>query len=177
MSGIRMILRKLILAITVLSCIATLASSQGNSYTTTDPAIQEMEMSLDMPRGPVPTGPAMMMPATNTPAAANIPVQNIAGVWHLDLTNGESIDMALSQSGNVAFGSGSLTSGSTSLWATASGFVSGSYLRLDVVPSSGSGLYAIALDLSGRTPAGMYSIFSSGGATSSGTIRWTRTVA
>ncbi|HWQ18726.1 MAG TPA: hypothetical protein VN455_03040 [Methanotrichaceae archaeon] len=153
-----------------------MAYSQGDSYVTTDPAIQEMEMSLDMPRGPAPTGPVMIMPVTNTPAAANIPVQNIAGAWHLDLTDGESINLTLSQSGNVAFGRGSLASGSGSLWATASGFVSGSLLRLDVVPSSGSRLYAIALDLSGRTPAGMYSIFSSDGATSSGTIRWTRPV-
>jgi len=169
-----MILYKLVLAIIAFSCIVTLAYTQGNSYTTTDPAILEMEMSMDMPRGPAPTGPAMMVPSTSTPAAANIPVQNIAGVWRLDLTNGESIDLTLYQSGNVAFGRGSLTSGGGSLWATASGFVSGSVLRLDVVPSSGTGLYAIALDLSGRTPAGMYSIFSSGKAASFGSIRWSR---
>ena len=172
-----MIFRNLISGMTILFFITLLGCSQENSYTTTDPAILEMEMSLDMPRGPAPTGSAMIAPRTNMPAAAGISMQNIAGAWHLDLTNGESIDLILSQSGNIAFGRGSLTSGTGSTWVTASGFISGNILRLDVVPSSGTGLYAIALDMSTAASAGTYSIFIPGGSAPSGTVRWTRSAA
>jgi hypothetical protein len=167
---------KLILVMVMLSGITLQACSQGD-YVTTDPAILEMEMSLDMPRQPAPAGHFTMIPNTNMPAAANLPLLNVAGNWHLMLMTGVSIDLILSQSGNVVFGRGNVALGNNAQWATSSGFVSGNTLRLDVVPADGLGLYAIALDLSGQRLAGTYTVFSSGAATSSGTITGSRSAA
>jgi hypothetical protein len=163
---------KLILSTLVLLSIACQAQSQSNpNIVATDPAIAEMELSLDMPRPSANQGAVTSTPATSTPAAATPPVSSAAGIWHLTFSEGQSLDLSLQQSGAVLFGRGNITSGGSSQWTTASGAVSGSILRLDVVPASGDVLYAASLDLSRLPVSGTYLILRSGTRTVQGTVQ------
>ncbi len=157
------------LIIAGLICLVFQVHSQGDNFVTVDPAISEMEKSLDTPRPAVATGSEAAMPSSGH--AASVPLQNLTGGWHLELMNGENIDLVLSQSGSVVFGRGNITSGNNSQEATANGFISGNVLGINVVPVDGAELYSLSLDLSGQTPAKTYSIFSANIATSSGTVR------
>jgi hypothetical protein len=152
-----------------LICLVFQMHSQGDNFVTVDPAISEMEKSLDMPRPSVPTGSGAATPSSAH--SANVPIQNLTGNWHLELTNSANIDLILSQSGSVVFGHGSVTSGNASLVATANGFLSGNVLRVSIVPIDGRELYSLSLDLSGQAPARTYNIFSANAATLSGTVR------
>ena len=160
---------RLVLVITVLICLVFQVHSQGDNSVTVDPAIIEMETSLDMPRPQVATGSEVVTHSSGH--AANVPIQNLTGGWHLELTNGKNIDLILSQSGSLVFGRGKVTSGNVYQEATANGFISGNLLGINVVPVDGTELYSLALDLSGQTPARTYRIFSANAATSSGTVR------
>jgi hypothetical protein len=115
-----------------------------------DPAISEMENALD------------------TPTAS---VQNLTGIWHLELTNGMNINLILSQSGRLVSGRGNVTSGNASQEAKANGSYSGNVFKMNVVPVDGKERYSLSLDLSGQTPAKTYVIFSNDTATSSGIVR------
>ena len=86
------------LVITVLICLVFQVHSQGDNSVTVDPAIIEMETSLDMPRPQVATGSEVVTHSSGH--AANVPIQNLTGGWHLELTNGKNIDLILSQSGS-----------------------------------------------------------------------------
>jgi hypothetical protein len=55
--------------------------AQGDNFVTVDPAISEMEKSLDMPRPLVATGSVVDTPCSGH--AANVPIQNLTGSWHL----------------------------------------------------------------------------------------------
>ena len=157
---------RLALVVAGLICLVFLVHSQED---TIDPAISEMEKSLDMPRPPVATGSEVAMHNSGRPA--NVPIQNLTGSWHLGLTNGENIDLILSQSGSVVFGRGNVTSGNASQEAKANGSYSGNVLKMNVVPVGGKERYSLSLDLSGQTPAKTYIIFRNNTATSSGTVR------
>ena len=142
----------MLLSLALLSCLAIHASAQGSpSYGITDPAIREMLVSLDMPR----------VAATES---------NIAGNWRLELSNGPFIELALLQSGAVVFGKASVNSGVNSQWATASGEVTGNGLRLDVVPESGTELYAISVNLDRLPLAGTYVVFRGDAAPTPGMV-------
>lgn len=157
------------LVLAVLICLVFQVVSQGDNFVTVDPAIGEMEKSLDMPRPSVSTGSGVATPSSGH--SANVPIHNLTGNWHLELMNGANIDLILFQSGSVVFGHGNVTSGNASLKATANGFLSGNVLRVSVVPMDGTELYSLSLDLSGLTPSRTYSIFRANVATLSGTVR------
>jgi hypothetical protein len=154
-----------------LICLAFQVHSQGDNFVTVDPAIGEMEKSLDMPRPSVLAGTEAAAATPISGHSANIPIQNLAGNWHIELTNGANVDLVLSQSGSVIFGHGNVTSGNASLEATANGFLSGNVLRVSVVPIDGKELYSLSLDLSGQAPARTYNLFTANAATLSGTVR------
>ncbi len=135
-----------------------------------DPVARQIEMSMDLPASSGTIGSDGAMQNTSLPAT-KATARSITGSWQMDLASGEYINLTLSQSENMVFGRGSVTSGATSQWATASGSVSGSILWLNVVPADGARLYALSLDLSGQTPAKTYRIFSAGASTSSGTVK------
>ena len=140
------------LAIAFIFFIATGAQSQGGDIVTTDPAIAEIEAALNLPR---------LAPSSTAMRQSSDEAINEMAYF---------MDLALSQSGGVAFDRGNITFGGTSQWATASGFIQGSSLRLDVVPASGDALYALDLELSTPPLTGTYSIFSLA-APQSGTLR------
>ena len=99
---------------------------------------------------------------------------NAAGGWHLELTDGISIDLVLHQSGTVIFGQGSVTSGPASQWAASNGVISGNSLRLAVVPASGTALYVVSLDIVRPSLCGSFTTFKADGQTKSGAARGNR---
>jgi hypothetical protein len=134
----KMRLKVILLSLSLLFCLGIQAIAQGSpSYTVTDPAIREMLASLDMPR-------------------VSVTESNVAGNWYLALSNGPFIELALIQSGAVVFGRASVNSGVNQQWATASGEVSGSSLRLNVVPEMGTELYAISINTDRLPLTGTY---------------------
>ncbi len=151
-------------------------SSTGSHYTSSDPAISEMQGSMDRYGDGVALGSAATTPATQrattvgktTTSAAAISVK---GRWHLELSEGRSIDLDLFQLGERIFGRGSMDSGMTSQPVTASGLMSGSIMNLNVVSESGTVLYAISLDISRLYLSSPYTVFRAGGETGSGTVR------
>jgi len=77
----------------------------------------------------------------------------------------------LLQSGSVVFGIGDITSGSVSQLATAGGSILENDLRLDVIPETGTELYAISMNM-GRLPfAGTYIEFRANAAPKAGTLQ------
>jgi hypothetical protein len=148
-------MKSIVLILIVLFCLLFQAESQDNPhYTATDPAIREMMSSLEMPR-----------------YTGNVPAENIAGDWHLMLDDGNYIDLALLQSGSAIFGRGSIASGTSSQWATASGSVSGSSLLLDVVPESGTELYSISVNIGSLPFTGTFVVFRSDSAPRTGNLQ------
>ncbi len=111
--------------------------------------------------------------AASVGAAGKQPV-NAAGSWHLELSDGTSMDLDLHQSGARVFGVGSMTSSTAVQWAVASGDVTGNSLSLEVVPASGTTLYAISLDVSRLHLPGSYTVFSAAAAQSSGNVKASR---
>ncbi|MDM7935374.1 MAG: hypothetical protein QUS08_08315, partial [Methanothrix sp.] len=107
-------------------------------------------------------------------STGSVPAENIAGGWQILLDDGCIIDLTLYQSSPAIFGRGSVSLGISSRQATASGSLSGSALRLDVVPEDGGQLYALSLDI-GRLPVtGSYLLFSPDSSPRPGTLRASR---
>jgi len=145
-----------IMVIGLMALLATQTSAQTSHYVASDPAVREMKQSLDMPR----TITAAESAASDTlfPLAP----LNVSGSWHLELTDGTSVNLALNQSEDVLFGQGNEAFASGSQQATASGMISGNSLKLNVVPASGMELFAISIDISKLPLTGTYSRFSMG---------------
>jgi hypothetical protein len=156
--------RRLWLSSLILICIAFLAHSQDDSM---DPVARQLLESMDAPSGSVAVGSYGSAQSSGQAAAA----RSVSGNWNMELMTGEDINLTLSQSDSMVFGSGMVMSGAVSKPATASGSLFGNILKLNVVPMDGTKLYALSLDLGGQTPAKTYSIFGAGTATLSGTVR------
>ncbi len=160
--------------------------STGGSYVSSDPAIRQMEESMDRyssryaPLGSM-TSKSMTTKSTTakstvgkSSASASTAIMqpvNAAGSWHLELSDSTSVDLDLHQSGSRVFGLGSMTSSSAVQWAVASGEVMGGSLSLEVVPASGTTLYAISLDMSRLHLPGSYTVFRAAAAQSSGNVK------
>jgi hypothetical protein len=151
-------------------------SSPGSHYVSSDPALREMQESMDRPISAL--GSVVARPATgkttskifgNT-ASKNAALANAVGRWHLELSEGRAMDLYLYQSGSRIFGSGNIAYGQAAQGATASGSISGSSMILDVVPGSGTELYSISLDISRLHLASPYNVFRSGVSPGTGTV-------
>lgn len=116
-------------------------------------------------------------PATSIPmakATAGAPMSaipaGVSGKWILYLSEGKTISLDLYQSGTRLFGRGSITSGSISQLALCSGTASGNSVTLDVLPESGTELYAISFDASRLNVATKYTAFRYGDLNGYGTV-------
>jgi len=154
-------------------------SSPGSHYVSSDPALREMQESMDRPISAL--GSVVARPATGKTAskifgktasknAESQLLTNAAGRWHLELSEGRAIDLYLYQSGSRIFGSGSIAFGQAAQGATACGSIFGSSMILDVVPGSGTELYSISLDISRLHLASPYSVFRPGVSPGTGTV-------
>ncbi len=163
--------------------------SGSSHYTSSDPAIRQMEESMDRYSsryasigsatakstiGKSTIDKSTIGKSTASASAAGMQPVNKAGSWHLDLSDGTSMDLDLHQSGARVFGIGSMTSYTAVQWAVASGDVIGNSLSLEVVPASGTMLYAISLDVSRLHLPGSYTVFSAVAAQSSGNVKASR---
>jgi hypothetical protein len=174
-------MKSILISLIIFSSLFSIAEAQSNPhYTTTDPAIREMLIGIDMPRT---TGNSSFASTTADPAiremlismdmpryAGNVPVESIAGTWRLSLSDGERIELALRQSGSAIFGKGNISNSTFSQEAFASGSVSGSSLNLEVVPESATELYAISVDISSLPYQGTYVVFLADSGLQTGTI-------
>lgn len=156
--------------------------SSSSQYTSSDPAIRQMEESMDRyssrfgyigsQTSRTKTGKAISSSA-DTSTTGNQPL-NAAGGWHIELSEGTSIDLNLHQSGARIFGIGSMASSTSTQWAMASGALTGGSLSLDIVPASGMELYAISLDVSRLHMPGSYTVFRANAAQRSGNVKANR---
>jgi len=149
-------------------------------YMTTDPAVREMLISMNMPRT---TGSSSFTSMTADPAVremlismnmpryvGSVPPEIIAGTWLLNLSGGEYIELTLQQSGAAIVGKGTMTNGTLSQAAFASGSISGTSLNLEIVPESATELYAISVDISSLPYIGTYVVFLADSRLQTGTI-------
>ena len=148
-------------------------SSPGGHYVSPDPAVRGMQESMDMTRHSATLGAAVAKRATSK-VTPSITTSNAAGSWHLELSDGMAIDLVLHQSGTVIFGQGSVTSATTSQWATSNGVISGNNIRLAVVPASGTALYVVSLDIARPSLGGSFTRVKADGQTKSGAARGNR---
>ena len=102
--------------------------------------------------------------------AGSVPAEIIAGTWRLNLSDGESIELALQQSGSAIFGKGTIANETASEAVFGSGSVSGSSLNLEVVPESAKELYAISVDISSLPYEGTYVVFQADSGLQTGTL-------
>lgn len=157
--------------------------SSGSQYTSSDPAVRQMEESMDRysshyeslgsQTSRTKTGKTTYGSASSAGTTGNQPL-NAAGSWHMELSEGITIDLNLHQSGSRIFGIGSMASTTSTQWAMASGALTGSSLSLDIVPASGMELYAITLDLSRLHMPGSYTVFRANAAQRSGNVKANR---
>jgi hypothetical protein len=145
-------------------------------YAPSGGAVGGAQESAGTQRQGVALGSTVARPVAATPGktAMNMAAANAAGRWHLELSDGQSIDLALFQYGTSIFGSGSLASGMTAQGVTASGTASGVIMTLNVVPETGTQLYAITMDISRLYLASSYKVFRAGDGMGSGTVRASR---
>ncbi|MFB3764206.1 MAG: hypothetical protein ACE14P_03050 [Methanotrichaceae archaeon] len=158
---------RILLAGALLIFLVSQVHSQEDSM---DPVARQLMESMDTPIQSAEAGSNSAM-ANNDLFFGNKASRSITGDWNLELENGAKINLALSQSGSLVFGSGNITSAASAQLATASGSLSGDILKLNIVPADGTKLYALYLDLSGQTPSKTYNIFSADTGVSSGTVR------
>jgi len=188
-------MKSILMILVVLSCLLFLAGAQDNpDYMSTDPAIREMEISMNMPGNPVSIDPAIrnMLISMNTQATpmvtdpalremlismnmsrylGNVPSETVAGNWQLNLSDGTNIELTLEQSGAALFGKGRVVTNSVSQGAYASGSISGNNLNLDVMPESGAELYSTSVDISSPPFEGNYIVFQADSEAKTGTLR------
>ncbi|OPX77790.1 MAG: hypothetical protein A4E45_01734 [Methanosaeta sp. PtaB.Bin039] len=154
----------IVIAISLTVMLIAQTGAQTNHYVAVDPAVKEMKESLDAPRAPTYVGSAQ---SESIPKTALV---EVAGGWHLELTDGITIDLALNQSVNAVFGRGNITMPAGSQSATASGRISETDLLLDVVPESGMEIYVISLNLSQLPLNGKYTRIGTGSEYETGTL-------
>jgi hypothetical protein len=112
--------------------------------------------------------------ATSAKTAMNMAPVNAAGRWHMDLSDGQSIELDLYQYSTSIFGRGGLRSKMGTQGVTASGTASGVIMTLNVVPESGTQLYAMTIDISRLYLSSPYRVFMAGDGTESGTVMASR---
>jgi hypothetical protein len=154
--------------------------SASSNYVSSDPAIRQMEESMDRYSNRYASLGSTNAKSTmdkstigrSSASASAVGKQplNAAGNWHLELSDGTSMDLGLHQSGSRVFGVGSMTTSNAVQWAVASGDITGSGLNLEVVPASGTTLYAISLDVSRLHLPGSYTVFNAAAAQNSGNV-------
>jgi len=151
--------------------------SSGGSYASSGPAMSSLPI-IDRSKNVAPLGSlakqAKQTASKTAPILSEASPTNAAGRWHMELSDGTSIDLLLYNSENVVFGQGNLTSAMTSQWATSSGVVSGNNMRLAVVPSSGTVLYLISFDIAKPSLGGSYTAYRADGQTKTGAAKANR---
>jgi hypothetical protein len=151
--------------------------SSGSSYASSGPAMSSLPI-IDRSKNVAPLGSlakqARQTASKTAPIVSEASSTNAAGRWHMELSDGTSIDLLLYDSENVVFGQGNLTTAMTSQWATSSGVVSGNNIRLAVVPSSGTVLYLVSLDIAKPSLGGSYTAYRADGQTKTGAAKANR---
>jgi len=143
-------------------------TSPAGSYLSSDPALREMQLSLDRP---LYVGSVVSRPVSSRKTATATQTTSAAGRWSLSLSEGKSMYLELYQSGSRIFGRGSMTQGQTTYGALASGTVSGRSVVMDVVPESGTELYSIKFDMSRLHLSSAYTVYRAGGQPGSGSVK------
>jgi hypothetical protein len=146
-------------------------TSPSVGYRSSDPAISEMQSSMDRPVG---AGSAASKTAASQQAAqadTSQDVANASGRWSLTLSQGSIINLQLYQSGSRVFGPGSITHSqiNKTYSALASGTAFSSSLELDVVSQNGTELYSMIFDLKKLHLSSDYVLFRAGAQPLSGT--------
>jgi hypothetical protein len=149
-------------------------SSGASNYVSFDPAVRQMQESLDRSGRYArigSSGTRTTATPTATTAGTNKLTTSVVGAWHLELADGTTIDLLLNQSGAMVFGRGRIALGSSVQWATASGTFSGSSLKLNVVPASGAEFYALSLKIGRHPVTASYLVYKTGSSPRPGTAR------
>jgi hypothetical protein len=155
---------------------------QGSGpYAVDDPAIRNMLISLDMPRGQIPRSadPAIRQmeasldfPRSYGASGRYSAVYNqakSAGRMQIFLSDGTIMDLMLYQNQNIISGQGSLNLGGRVEWATARGKMYGNNLQIEVLPTNGVIQYAIFLNTAHQDMTGSYIMYRYGIQLRSGT--------
>jgi hypothetical protein len=108
-------------------------------------------------------------------SASSYYASSIAGSWHLELSDGSILDLALYQSSSRLFGRGSLAFASGVQGVVADGIISGNTITLNVVPEDGASLYSFSLDTRRLQTASQYTLFRAGAESVFGTARASKT--
>lgn len=137
--------------------------------------ISHNEIGSSVSAGVTKKTPVVISSSGKSSVLSSSPVQNaiaqLAGSWHLDLADSitRSVNISLSQSGDVVFGTGSMTSGNVVQEVAAYGSVAGSKLELELLSMTDINLYQLALNLKMPSASGSYKAFGSANATWTGT--------
>jgi hypothetical protein len=102
---------------------------------------------------------------------AQTAIAQVAGSWNLELRDSmpRSVNLSLSQSEDVVFGTGSMTSRNVIQEVAAFGSVAGSKMNLELLSMADVSLFKLALDLKMPSVSGSYKAFSASNATWTGT--------
>jgi hypothetical protein len=91
-------------------------------------------------------------------------MSNASGEWSFELRDSKTRQLALAlfQSEDAIFGSGTMNDGTSTLVVSASGSVEGNTLNLDVVSQETINLYRLSLIMNGESMSGDYRAFAAG---------------
>jgi hypothetical protein len=114
-------------------------------------------MSNSTPAGtsrqtPIVVTKASQSTMTATKISAQTLSAKVSGNWHLVLTDSvkRSVDLSLSQTGDVIYGTGNMTSGNITQQAAAFGTIAATQLSLKLISFADFNLYQLTIDL--KTP-------------------------
>jgi hypothetical protein len=138
-----------------------------------DPAVRQMEASLDYPRNYGISSSVTVGQEIDRYVTGYNPA-NTGGRMQIVLSDGAIIDLSLYPYQNTIYGQGSVNLGGKVQWATARGYMYGSNLQIDVMPTNSVTQYAISIDTARRDMPGMYTLYRYGTQLCTGTAnaRW-----
>jgi hypothetical protein len=150
----------------------------NSGYVSPYPAYGGYQRSAYAPKQAVTLGDlstAKVSVGQTSASASSYYASSIAGSWHLELSDGSVLNIALYQSSSRLFGRGSLAFASGVQGVVADGAISSNTITLDVVPESGAALYSFSLDTRRLQAASQYTLFRAGAEPVFGTARASKT--
>ena len=128
----------------------------------------EVAANIDQKKASTAQNPTQQIASASVLSSASMSsasMSNASGEWSFELRDSKTRVLALDlfQSEDAIFGSGTMNDGTSTLAVSASGFVEGDTLNLDVVSQETINLYRLALIINGESMSGDYRAFASAG--------------
>ena len=143
----------------------TMPSKLSGKDTSPEASRLSAEVAANMEQKKASSAQNPIQQSASASALSSASVSNASGEWSFELRDSKTrqLGLALFQSEDAIFGSGTMNDGTSTLVVSASGSVEGNTLNLDVVSQETINLYRLALIMNGESMSGDYRAFAAAG--------------